>query len=637
MLTCTLLVCALAAQDVQIPGVPTLVPEFAFPGTQGGPTLIWDSIFDAARSDPSIRKALFETVASSAATVSVDQSWYQRPLRFDDIPVTQVDVLALSCGSNRDARALAMNDCRQADFLRSKVVGLAVSARYSSNPEQLAKVIVILQAVTEWNPFQRAGWSLGDAIRKIPEGGDGVNMATAWGIHGVIDTLEVLGDRVPLMLRESLRQRIKGEVLAIVDSWRARRPWYVQSDAAMSNQWIDPSAALVRACLFLRDPSLKDEYEIGVSNLSKSIGMSASDGAFLEGIAYAQMSVGPLFQALLAMRDAGDHRFQGHPFVSSAWNWFVHQLMPCGYLVNCSDSHMSRLPKWAERLPLDGLAMAALGSGSEDALQTVRALFPDVSPTVAGLRLAMAAPLPCRVPDAVTPWAFFPSQQLVTWRQLFQPPNSPGSELGVWIKGGSLLCRSHGHRDQGQVSVYRGCDPLLLDCGTPEYSDPEYAPRYAGASGHGIMQLEPVEPHAQAVDAPVTVKRMDSSGGLVELDLQRVYEDIQDYKRIVEWDVSRIKIVDRLTRMVPTTRQSEVFRFHIGCTDVPQISGSGKSRTLVFDDVSWHIQCSNEFQLTVVDWPDRVSQLQVHKVFSIVITEPIQTLEVTSEWVLKPR
>jgi hypothetical protein len=632
MINVIFLVVFLVFQDAQSPPTPVQLTTFSFPGSPSVLPSVWDSIFAAARSDPSIRKALFDLVAGADATMKVDRSWYQRPTRFEEIPVSQVDPIALVSGRNRDVRALAMNDCRQADFLRSKVLGLAVAARYSSDPGQLAKVISILEAVTEWQPFQRAGWSLGDASRTMPEGGDGVNMATAWGIHGVIDILEVLGDRAPDALRASLRQRLRAEIVAIVDSWTARRPWYVQSDAAMSNQWIDPSAALVRACLYLGDPSLADEYELGVRNVSKAIGMSASDGAFLEGITYAQMSFGPLFQAILAMKDAGDRRFDGHPFVGSAWKWFIHQMMPCGALVNCSDSHMSRLPEWAERVPLDGLAMAALASGSDEALQTVRALFPDVPASVAGFRLAMAKSLPCRVPDDVKPWAYFPSQQIVCWREALNSPTNHGMELGIWIKGGSTLCRSHAHRDQGQVSVYRGCNAMLLDCGTPDYSDPEYERRYAGVAGHGIMQLEPVEPFGQAVDAPITVRRIDSNGGLVEIDLAKTYEHISEYKRSVEWQRDRVTIVDRLTRSVPTPRQTEIFRFHVGCPDSVQISGAGNSRVVRFDDVSWRIQCSQEFQLTKVDWPDRVSQGQVHRVFSIVIAEPIVSVELTSEW-----
>jgi hypothetical protein len=558
----------LALQQVPAAATPPVGAPFAYPGSPGRGSRFWDSVFDAARADPSVRRALFDFVSGADVTVRSDPSWYRRPTRFDEIPPSQVDALALRSGPNRDVRALSMNDCRQADFLRSKVFGLAIAARYTGNPDYLAKVVEVLEEVTRWQPFQRPGWSLGDAGRQLPPGGDGVNMATAWGVHGVIDILDVLGDRVPVGLRDRLRERIRGEVAAIVDSWTARRPWYVQSDAAMSNQWVDPSAALVRACLFLREPHLADEYELGVRNVTRTLGMSSSDGAFLEGVTYAQMSFGPLFEAIVAMNDSGDTRLMGSPFVRSAWNWFLHQLMPCGALVNCSDSHMSRLPEWALRAPLDGLAMAALASGSRDATAAVRSLFPDIPASSAGLRLALAQPTVGDFPAGIVPWGYFPSQQLVTWREAFRPPTDRSPELGIWIKGGSPLCRSHAHRDQGHVSVYRGCRELLLECGTPDYTDPDYEHGFAGAAGHGILQLDPVEPSSLAVDAPLAVRRMDASGGLVQLELTRAYRSIQSYVREIEWDRERVQIRDRVSIAAPIAAGREVLRFHVG-SDAP--------------------------------------------------------------------
>ncbi len=601
------------------------------PVTRAASGSSWDSVFDAARSDPSVRKALFDVVAGADGILKSDPSLYRRPTRFEEIPSSQVDTLARSAGANRDARALAMNDCRQADFIRSKAVALAVAARYSGNADYLAKVLEILESASRWDPFQRPGWSLGDASRTMPVGGDGVNMATAWGVHGVIDILEVLGDRVPEGLRNRLRERLHSEVALIVDSWTARRAWYVQSDAVMSNQWVDPSAALVRACIFLRDSSLSDAYELGVRNVSRTLDASASDGAFLEGVTYAQMSLAPLFQALLAMQDAGDTRLARHPFVCSAWNWFLHQMMPCGALVNCSDSHMSRLPEWAERVPLDGLSMAALASGSQEAMQAVRALFPEVSGTLAGLRLAAAMPGPCSFPPEVLPWGFFPSQQLVTWRESFRPPSDRGSAMGIWIKGGSKLCRSHGHRDQGHVSVYRGCDALLLECGTPEYSDSDYAQLYAGAAGHGIMQVDPVEPHGEAVDAPIIVCKTNETGGAVSIDLTRAYRNLTEYRRDVDWTPRRVQIVDRMSWKSPAPVGVPVLIFHLGSISAPLISPISDGWEIVDSGVRYRIRAPSSVVPQLTRRSNRSAQRAEHFCLSLVSTESLSRLQTLFE------
>ena len=636
MLTAASLIGALLLQTVPAGSAPHSDGSFAFPGSPARAGRFWDSVFEAARNSPPVRKALFDLVAGADSTVNSDTTWYRRPTRFEEIPQSQVDGLASTAGPNRDVRALAMNDCRQADYLRSKGVGLAIAARYTSNSDYVQKIIEILGEVAQWQPFQRPGWSLGDPDRRMPPGGDGVNMATAWGVHGVIDILEILGDRIPEALRHRLRERLRSEVAAIVDSWSARRPWYVQSDAAMSNQWIDPSAALIRACLYLGEPELADEYELGVRNVTKSLGMSASDGAFLEGVTYAQMSFGPLFEALMAMKDAGDDRLQGHPFVQSAWNWFLHQLMPCGALVNCSDSHMSLLPDWALRSPLDGLSMAALASGSREATGAVRALFPEVPATPVGFRLALAEPVAGTFPADIAPWGYFPSQQLVTWREAFRPPTDHRPEMGIWIKGGSPLCRSHAHRDQGHVSVYRGCDALLMECGTPDYSDPGYAQAFASAAGHGIMQVNPVAPHSQAVEAPIAVRKLDASGGHVEIELQRAYLGVRAYRRAVQWSANTVQIHDEVSFLGQVPSGSELFRFHLGSADPMAIEISDNGWKVRIAGATVKFSASDALSISAQLVSDRIRPPYRHQVLVICCTRAIEGTELVTEIVMEP-
>ena len=304
----------------------------------------WDRIFTLAMDNPAMRGTLFGFVQSAGSIAGSDPSRYRRPATLAEIPADMMDPLAASAGPNREVRALAMSDCTQADFLRNKGLTLAIAARYGNNPDHLAKIIEILTAVADWGQFQRPGWSLADPTRTMPEGGDGVNMATAWGINGVVDILHVLGDRVPADLRKRLMLSLRREIAAIVDSWAYQRPWYVKSGSANSNQWIDPSAALMKACMFVGDPELMPAYILGAENLARSLSLSGQDGAFLEGVSYAQMSLGPVFDTLIAARMTGDARFGELTFTDRSWNWFMHMIMPGGMLVNCSDSRMSSLP-----------------------------------------------------------------------------------------------------------------------------------------------------------------------------------------------------------------------------------------------------------------------------------------------------
>ena len=563
-----------------------------------------------SRSDPGMRRVLFTFVRDADSVLRAPASAYRRARTFEEIPTEQVDQLALRSGVNRDARALSMSDATQADFVRSKGLGLAIAARYGGSPEALARSLDILAAVAEWQPFQRPGWSLGDPDRRMPPGGDGVNMATAWGINGVIDMMDALGDRVPADLRSRLRTRLRGEVEAIVDSWRNRRPWYVQSDAVMSNQWIDPSAALVRACLFLEDDSLAPAYQLGVENIWRSLQASAGDGAFLEGVTYAQMSLGPLFEAVSAMRGNGDLRCASHPFIRSSWKWLLHMLMPGGALVNCSDSHMSNLPAWAMTVPLDSMVMATLASGDPDAVAAMRKVFPEPAPSLAGLRLAAASMAPGTA--SLAPYAWFPSQQLVTWREAFRPPTDTRPEFALWVKGSSPGCRSHGHRDPGQLSVYYGGHAVLMDCGTPDYSDAALETQYAPVAGHGTMQVGGVQPRTEAVDAPLTVRRLDANGGSVDIDLTRGYRGVQQCTRSVTWSKGVVTIDDAVRFPASVPAGTEVYRFHVGSPGELRIRGGGTSWTLEWQGAAMKLVASVPIEVDQVAWPDRVQQPFTH-------------------------
>ncbi|MBU3729655.1 MAG: hypothetical protein FGM37_10485, partial [Phycisphaerales bacterium] len=153
----------------------------------------WNRVFELARDNPAIRGTLFAFVSAADQVVAADASRYRRPATLTAIPTDMLDPIAATAGPNREVRALAMADCTQADFVRSKGLTLAIAARYGNDPQHLAKILEILGEVAKWEQFQRPGWSLGDPARRMPDGGDGVNMATAWGVNGVVDIMHVLG------------------------------------------------------------------------------------------------------------------------------------------------------------------------------------------------------------------------------------------------------------------------------------------------------------------------------------------------------------------------------------------------------------------------------------------------------------
>lgn len=564
----------------------------------------WPAIFAQSMSSPELRQLLFSLDASARSTMQAPDSMFRRPNSYSEISPAILDPRAASVGSNRDAFALALADCSQADFVRSKGVELAVMAVYAANDQYVARCNEILAAMTQHRPLQRPGWTLTTPSIAMPEGGDGVWLATNWGICGIVDMLNILGDRVPLPTLAALRVLLREEVNRIAQDWADKRPWYVRSNAVTSNQWIEPNVGLVKACLYLGDADLLPAYNLGVENLAMTLEKLGSDGAFLEGLGYATMTLGPLFDVIADIRANGDQRCNGFPFTNNAWRWIVHMHMPGRQMVNSYDCRLSQLPDWAVRSPMPSWVSAMLATSDAAAVPTMKWLYPSGAASVAGIRYQAAirtATAACDVPE----FGWFPSQQQVVWRSAWQAPGSPSaSALGVWLKGGTTR-ESHTHRDQGHVSVYCGSRIVLMDCGTPDYSTADFNERYAQAAGHNIMQVGELKPRGTAVDAPVTVHSISKDGGSASIDSRNAYVGVQLCTRDVTWtSAGRVTIEDHVSLAQPAPAGTEFYRLHTGSAEPLEISGTGHQWNVQWRGVKATISADRDIQVDQVDWPD---------------------------------
>ena len=589
----------------------------------------WNAIFDQARDSAALRQQLM-ALANGAKTnlVSADPALYRRPMTVAQIHPSQLSSRADAAGPNREVFALAMADCSQSEFVRSKGMELAIAAAYLHDAECLAKCIDILTACRDRFPLQRAGWTAYDPNLVLPPGGDGVWLATSWGISGIVDMLTVLGDRVPATLRAELSTLLRKEVELIVRDWADKRPWYVKSRAIQSNQWIEPCVGLIKATLFLSDPQLLPAYNLGVENLAASLAMQGSDGAFMEGVSYANMTVGMLFEALDDLRSNGDLRCHENPFVGNCWSWFAQMLMPGRQLVNTYDSRMSALPSWAVSTPLGSVVNAAFGSGDPRAIRVMSTLYPSGNSSIAGVRYAAAlASLGAASPEYLPTFAHFQSQQQVVWRSAWEAPSQPQTAFALFVRGGSPN-DSHGHRDQGQVSIYSGDRIILMECGTPDYGQADMEAKYARAAGHGIMQIGELVPRARAVSAPITVERLDQAGGKVAVDTTAAYQGVRSCRRQVEWQASgRALITDSVELEADVPAGTEFFRFHTGANAPVTISEMKGGWRVTWPGVMMQITSESPIEVEQVQWPDAVKEPFVHQAIIIRSAEARSSLE----------
>jgi len=569
---------------------------------------------------------------AKANVLNADTSLYRRPTTVAQIHPSQLTSRADAAGPNREVFALAMADCGQSEFVRRQGVELAIAAVYLQDQECVAKCIDILTACKDRFPLQRAGWTAYEPTSVLPQGGDGVWLATSWGISGIVDMLSLLGDRVPPALKAELHVLLRKEVELIVGDWADQRPWYVKGRAVQSNQWIEPCVGLIKATLYLGDRDLLPAYNLGVESLAASLAVQGSDGAFMEGVSYASMTVGMLFDALDDLRLNGDMRCHAMPFVGNCWSWFVHMHMPGRQYVNTYDSRMSAIPAWAVSTPLGSLVNAALGSGDDRAIPVLKALFPAGNSSIPGVRYEAALAAAGAVPPQQLPThAHFQSQQQVTWRSAWEAPSQAQSALGLFIRGGSRL-DSHSHRDQGQVSMYLGDRIILMECGTPEYGRADLEEKFARAAGHGIMQIGERQPRNQAVDAPIAVERLDETGGKVRIDATAAYQGVRSCQRDVEWHASgRLLIQDRVDLEQQMPAGTEFYRFHTGATSPVEIVEGKEGWLVSWPGVVMRISASAPITVEQVAWPDAVREPFVHQALIVRSADPQSRLELRTQ------
>ncbi len=579
----------------------------------------WPALFEQSRGSMALVNRLLALEASAKRSANDPLSRVRRPMTFDQIDPTQLDPDAVKLRRNRDAYALARADVNQAAYLRQYGVELAVVLAWRKDPVLLARAVALLEAFTDHRPLQRPGSTLSSDAMTMPSGGDGVWLATAWGISGIVEMLDLLGDQVPAPLRASLESLLREEVMHICEDWADRRPWFVRVRTPVSNQWLEPSLALVQACLHLKDPGLAPCYDLGVENIAQTLAALGSDGAFLEGFSYANQSAGPLFDAVRAVRANGDRRLDGFAYLDHAWEWFAHMNLGAGVLVHTYDSRMMIRPDWARTSPTASEASVYLSSAAPGALQAARFLLPDGDASVTGVRYAFAlagASGPSTMP--LPTYASFPSQGQVVWRSAWESPaTAVPKALAVIVRAGTAG-ENHVQRDNGQITVLNGRRFVLTEAGTPDYGASGYEDRYAGAAGHSVMQVGPVQPASQPRPCSMSVRSLDASGGSISMDLASASRLARTSTRGVTWTNSgRIVIEDAVSFGAPIDAGTEVYRFHVGSTDPVTISGSGRSWDVRWKGTTMALRADRAVQVSQQSWADAIRAPFRHQVVTI--------------------
>jgi len=571
----------------------------------------WADAIDAAGDRPELAAATAALVEQARKEVQL--GLVRRAYHLEDIGQHRTWLDGRSEALEDEIRedfALAMSDFGACNHLASALPTVAAAARLSGDAALSRHVIAQLREMSHWRPLQRPGWSLYRPGNRLgPDGKDGSWLATGCGVRAIVTTLDIMGDRVPPDVRAAFQPLLEAEIDAVVDDWKTKRPWFVRTDDAVSNQWVLPTEGLVRACLFLGRDRHRDAYELGVHNLLKALSAHGREGEFEEGIGYATFTITSLYHTARAMAAAGDRRAIDHPFLAAYPTWAVHHIQPGRMAVNCFDAGNGRIPRddqgWRSALSL--LVFAGQSAVANWALWEQ---FDGPNNGLIGLLARGAgAKLPRTEPALLKVYQRAP---MVVWRDSWQDDAN-----GVWVRGGHRL-DSHDHQDRGHVNCIAHGRPILIEAGTPSYSNPDMGVRYASGAGHNVLQLGtffparpfPVQTTAEYAGwqrphaiAPITVERLAPDGGSVTVSAGDGYTDAARWERHVQWDRTRLTVQDEVT-LVAAKKEIVLFRWHLGTNKPVDLAGTKDAMTLSWPAATMTLEADQPLKIEQGSAPD---------------------------------
>jgi hypothetical protein len=617
----------------QIPGGPKTAP---YQGTLRYVGTDWNALFQRAASNDMMSRMLAEIVDIAGRADFNDPINFRHCSSLDDLPLSKRDIRAAVLPQDRKALfALATSDCTQTSWLMSNGAMAAIAAKRSGDAARIQSCVRMLEELNKFHPLQRSGFTAWDVNVAIPPDGDGVWLATSWGLTAITEMCTILGDSVPPDLRSRLEAQTREEIKRICVDWRDRRPWFVKSNYVVSNQWIEPNLGLIRACLFLGDPALLPAYNLGVENLLASINAQGAKGEFLEGVSYAAQSLKCLHEVLELVNLTGDPRASSSGFYANNWSWFSHMHLPGNLLVNCCDSMMSVLPEYCLNVPFSSFSAGALARGNDTA-SSMRFLYPAPTPIgdLSSLKYAdflAASSQPARMD--LPPFAHFPGQEMVVWRTRFEPIAAQQTAYALWLKGGSLR-ENHIHREQGHVTIVVGSRIVISNCGTTEYNASDYESGYAGPGGSSMMQVAGLKPCHQPVSAPIFVNSLGTAGGNVDMNTSAAHPGTT-CTRNVSWDsAGNVRIIDNVSLPSAAASGTEIYRFHTGSAAPLNISGRDKEWDVTWTGTTLHLSADSPIVVDQVTSPNKIKAPFQHQTIRIKTKDGTARLQLVSDFVI---
>ena len=598
----------------------------------------WSSLLDAAAADATCKAIRAHVVEQAEETLG--NARFGQPKTLAELKAgegrSRYDPRAESLKRENQAPfALAMSDMVMMKDLETEMVLQAAVFRLTRDSRFRDRIVAQLEEVASWQTFQRQGWSLYSSEKGLPGGGrDGVWLGTGRGIRAVADTLAILPDTsLPAPLTAALSNLLEREIDRIVADWKSGVPGFVSDNAVGSLPWIVVSDGLIRACLTLGRDSHADAYEMGITHMLLALDAQGENGEYRDGLVFSYLeAVDAMLSAAHAAALDGDRRLLDHPFLRHLSSWIAHHIQPGNNLVNAFDAVSSARQAHAMRDALrQRVAVLVYTTCDPVARWMLQEQLGGAPDTLQGLAAAAVLAQPAVTAAPPPPYAYYNAGELAVWRSSWKSDAS-----GLWVRGGSPD-DTNDHHDRGHVSLTLHGEPVLIEAGTADRNEKRLMSHYQSGPSHNVLQVGFENPDEHigvrqahgwpaCKPATVTVKRLDADGGELQIDASACYENIKQWKRIVQWDANRLSVQD-LVDIPGNSVEVVLFRWHLGTDAEVAITDVKKQSVRVLTPTALiTLTASAPIVVTQIKMPDHTlfadQQAHLHTCLVIRCTDP---------------
>ncbi|WAC18446.1 heparinase II/III family protein [Luteolibacter sp. SL250] len=527
--------------------------------------------------------------------------------------------------------ALSLSDANLNGILAERLPRMAAAHVFSKDERILKHIVEQLTEMAAWKPLERPGTnSARQNLKYAPW------LGTGWAVRGITGTLDILPpEALPAGLRETLVANLEEEIRGIRNAWKEQKLWYTREESRYSNQWVVPNEALVLASIFNGLGKHRDDYEAGVKNLLKSLNAQGEKGEFTEGGSYAALTMNSFLSAAEAAAAQGDRRLIDHPYLKRFPIWYVHHVQPGGRIINAFDSKVDNLDP-------NLLSRFVSAVRSPEALWMIRRdKRLGYGTKLGGLSARAVTGLSPQEPPL---FAAYDIAARINWRSSWDDATA----AGFWMRGGHAS-DSHDHQDRGHVSFSIGEREILIEAGLASYGIPEHPTHYRSVAAHNVLQVGNAAPDdlkgpvmkasGQILDsahrsAPITVERMDASGGAASVDMSRCYDSTEKWVRHVTWDKKGVSVKDEVVLKEP---DHVTFRWHLAAAaDAAVIVNDG---SLIINGIEVDYDGDSPVTATVEPMPGfdaRLKKSVEHACVVLRSEKPVKSLTLNSRIRLKP-